>query len=97
MRLADGEHVPADGGAGPQRALHGWPDPAARAAGPIVRRLRGWRYGLGTFKVDYALAGPAPRTASDARDAAVVRVVRSNCCSRSSKRPQPAGSPSNPR
>ena len=31
----------------------------------LMRRLEHWRYGLGTFKVDYALSGPVP--SGDAR------------------------------
>jgi phytoene dehydrogenase-like protein len=42
--------------------------------GRLTRRLADWRYGLGTFKVDYALAGPVPWTAPEARQAAVVHV-----------------------
>jgi phytoene dehydrogenase-like protein len=40
----------------------------------LLRRLRGWRYGLGTFKVDWALSGPVPWSAPEAREAAVVHV-----------------------
>jgi phytoene dehydrogenase-like protein len=41
----------------------------------LARRLAGWRYGLGTFKLDLALSGPVPWTATQARDAAVVHVA----------------------
>jgi phytoene dehydrogenase-like protein len=56
---------------------------AARAAellpvdalpGRLIRRLRDWRYGLGTFKVDYALSGPVPWTSAETREAGVVHV-----------------------
>ena len=40
----------------------------------LLLRLRRWRYGLGTFKVDWALAGPVPWTAREPRQAAVVHV-----------------------
>lgn len=40
----------------------------------LLRRLRRWRYGLGTFKVDWALSGPVPWTAREPREAAVVHV-----------------------
>ena len=40
----------------------------------VERRLRRWRYGLGTVKLDYALAGPVPWTGVQARAAAVVHV-----------------------
>jgi phytoene dehydrogenase-like protein len=41
----------------------------------LARRLGGWRYGLGTFKLDLALAGPVPWTAEEPRQAAVVHVA----------------------
>jgi phytoene dehydrogenase-like protein len=41
----------------------------------LARRLAGWRYGLGTFKLDLALAGPVPWTAAEPRQAAVVHVA----------------------
>ncbi len=41
---------------------------------PVARELRRWRYGLGTFKVDFALSGPAPWASAEARQAAVVHV-----------------------
>lgn len=41
----------------------------------LVRRLSDWRYGIGVFKVDYALAGPVPWLSADARAAGVVHVV----------------------
>jgi phytoene dehydrogenase-like protein len=40
----------------------------------LLRRLRIWRYSTAAFKVDYALARPAPWTATEARAAAVVHV-----------------------
>lgn len=40
----------------------------------VERRLTGWRYGLGTLKLDYALAGPVPWNGPSARRAGVVHV-----------------------
>jgi phytoene dehydrogenase-like protein len=40
----------------------------------IMRRLEGWRYGLGTFKLDWALSEPVAWTAQLARQAGVVHV-----------------------
>jgi phytoene dehydrogenase-like protein len=48
--------------------------PADALPGRLMRRLEDWRYGLGTFKVDYALAGPVPWTSPEAREAGVVHV-----------------------
>ena len=54
--------------------------PLLRMLGPgaLPRRLedelRRWRYGLGTFKVDFALSGPVPWNSEEARRAAVVHV-----------------------
>ena len=40
----------------------------------LDEELRRWRYGLGTFKVDFALSGPVPWSSEAARQAAVVHV-----------------------
>jgi phytoene dehydrogenase-like protein len=40
--------------------------------GRVVRRMKSFPYGWGTFKVDWALAGPVPWSAGEARQAAVV-------------------------
>ena len=54
--------------------------PLLRMLGPgaLPRRvdgeLRRWRYGVGTFKLDFALSGPVPWSSEDARRAAVVHV-----------------------
>ena len=42
--------------------------------GRLERRLRGWRYGLGTLKLDYALSAPVPWRSPNARSAGVVHV-----------------------
>jgi phytoene dehydrogenase-like protein len=48
--------------------------PDAALPGRLMRRLRRWRYGLGTFKVDWALSGPTPWAAREAHGAAVVHL-----------------------
>ena len=75
VRLASGERLPADAvvasvSAGVLSRL--LPQDALPAR--VERRLRHWRYGLGTFKLDLALSGPVPWTAAEARAAAVVHV-----------------------
>src|SRR5262249_30170055 len=46
--------------------------PARHVPGWVRDSLRRFRYGWGTFKMDWALAGPVPWTATDARRSAVV-------------------------
>ena len=75
VRLAGGDGVAASAvvlalSARPAVAL--LPDGAL--PGRLMRRLRGWRYGVGTFKVDYALSGQVPWASEEARRAAVVHV-----------------------
>jgi phytoene dehydrogenase-like protein len=59
-------------------ALH--PELVVRLAGPesfpdrAIRQIRGYRRGLGTFKVDWALDGQVPWAAEECRHAAVVHV-----------------------
>jgi phytoene dehydrogenase-like protein len=75
VRLAGGEELPAAAvvlAVSAHRMAAVLPPDAL--PGRLMTRLRGWRYGLGTFKVDYALAGPLPWTARDAREAAVVHL-----------------------
>jgi phytoene dehydrogenase-like protein len=48
--------------------------PPDALAARLMRRLTHWRYGLGTFKVDFALTGPVPWTSPDARRAGVVHL-----------------------
>jgi phytoene dehydrogenase-like protein len=45
---------------------------ASHLPGRVVRRMRSFCHGWGTFKVDWALDGPVPWTAAEAREAAVV-------------------------
>src|SRR5829696_4582042 len=73
--LGDGEVLPAEAvvasvSVGP--LLRMLPEGALPA--PVTRELRRWRYGLGTFKVDFALSEPVPWAAAEARRAAVVHV-----------------------
>lgn len=49
------------------------PHAAARIAG-LGRAFDGYRYGAGVFKVDYALDGPVPWTAEEARRAGTVQI-----------------------
>src|SRR6185436_3059157 len=48
--------------------------PPGALPGTVHRRLATWRYGTGAFKVDYALSGPVPWTADEARSTGVVHV-----------------------
>ncbi|HEY4094250.1 MAG TPA: NAD(P)/FAD-dependent oxidoreductase [Baekduia sp.] len=78
VRLTSGEEIGADAVVSTVSAL-----PLSRMLEPGVlpgrleRRLRSWRYGTGAFKVDYALSGPVPWAAAEAREAAVVHVAGS--------------------
>ncbi|HEV7751264.1 MAG TPA: NAD(P)/FAD-dependent oxidoreductase [Baekduia sp.] len=76
VRLADGEEVAADAVVTTVSAqpLFRMLEPGA-LPGRLQRRLRLWRYGTGPFKLDYALSGPLPWTAPEARSAAVVHVA----------------------
>jgi phytoene dehydrogenase-like protein len=75
VRLSDGEMIEAAG-------VIATTSPASLLAllppgslpGRLERRLRGWRYGLGTLKLDYALAAAMPWRTPQARGAAVVHV-----------------------
>ncbi|MGZ4201195.1 MAG: phytoene desaturase family protein [Thermoleophilaceae bacterium] len=75
VRLAGGERIEADAvvctlSPGPLSELL----PPGALPGRVERRLRGWRYGLGTLKLDYALSGPAPWRGELARQAGVVHI-----------------------
>lgn len=48
--------------------------PDGALPGRLERRLRRWRYGLGTFKLDLALDGPVPWASEEARSAGVVQL-----------------------
>jgi phytoene dehydrogenase-like protein len=48
--------------------------PAGALSDRLARRLRDWRYGFGTFKLDYALSAPVPWSSEVARQAGVVHV-----------------------
>jgi phytoene dehydrogenase-like protein len=75
VRLATGERIVAAAvicttSAGPLTAIL----PGGALPGRVERRLRAWRYGLGTVKIDYALSGPVPWRAPLARRAGVVHI-----------------------
>jgi phytoene dehydrogenase-like protein len=76
--LAGGDYLEADvivAGVSVEPLLHMLPSGVLPA--PLERDLRRWRYGLGTFKVDFALSAPVPWTHTDARRSAVVHVAGS--------------------
>jgi phytoene dehydrogenase-like protein len=76
VRLAGGDEVPAEAVVSTVTAgLLGRLLPTGALPGRLQRRLRIWRYGTAPFKVDYALAGPVPWTAPEARSSAVVHVA----------------------
>lgn len=75
VRLADGDGLDADAvvttvSARPLARL--LPDGALPKR--PMNRLRSWRYGVGTFKADFALDGPVPWANADARQAGVVQL-----------------------
>ena len=75
VRLADGEALDADVVV---TTVSGRPLAAMLPEGALpshpMKRLRSWRYGVGTFKVDFALDGPVPWANADARNAGVVQL-----------------------
>jgi phytoene dehydrogenase-like protein len=76
VRLRGGEQVPAQAvvaTVGPRPLLALLPPGAFDRL--LERRLRRWRYGLGTFKLDLALAGPVPWTNAEAGQAGVVHLA----------------------
>jgi phytoene dehydrogenase-like protein len=76
VRLADGEEVAADAVVSTVTAgvlVRLLPDGVL--SDRVQRRLRTWRYGTGPFKLDYALSGPVPWSAAEARASAVVHVA----------------------
>ena len=75
VRLASGEGLHADAvvttmSARPLAALL----PEGALPGRGIDRLRSWRYGVGTCKVDFALDAPVPWASADARRAGVVHL-----------------------
>jgi phytoene dehydrogenase-like protein len=75
VRLRGGERVAVDRvvatvSPAPLRQLLG----SKALPGRVDRRLRSWRYGLGTAKLDWALSDPVPWSSSEARQAGVVHV-----------------------
>jgi phytoene dehydrogenase-like protein len=73
--LADGTHLAADAviaGVSVAPLMRMLPPGALPTR--VDRELRRWRYGLGTFKLDFALSGPAPWSSEEARRAAVVHL-----------------------
>jgi phytoene dehydrogenase-like protein len=75
VRLATGERVDADVvvatvGVAPLLRLL----PPGAFPERLTRELRRWRYGLGTFKVDYALSAPVPWQQADLRAAGAIHV-----------------------
>jgi phytoene dehydrogenase-like protein len=75
VRLSDGESIATSGviaTTSPAVLLELLPPDTL--PGRVERRLRRWRYGLGTLKLDYALSAPLPWRSPHARTAAVVHV-----------------------
>jgi phytoene dehydrogenase-like protein len=75
VALADGSVLAADAvvagvSVGPLTRML----PAGALPAAVTRELRRWRYGLATFKVDFALSNPVPWRSEEARRAAVVHV-----------------------
>ncbi len=80
VALDSGEELPArvavvaDTGA-PALYLRMLPDGCVPSR--LIRRMRRYPYGWGTFKVDWALSGPVPFVSAPCRDAAVVHAGES--------------------
>ncbi|MBV9334558.1 MAG: NAD(P)/FAD-dependent oxidoreductase [Solirubrobacterales bacterium] len=75
VRLAGGQRIAVDAAVctvSPGLLVSMAPERAFPAR--VERRLRRWRYGLGTVKLDYALSGPVPWPGPRAREAGVVHV-----------------------
>jgi phytoene dehydrogenase-like protein len=76
VRLRDGAEIAAEAVVSTVSAL-----PLVRMLPPgalpgrLEHRLRVWRYATGPFKLDYALSGPVPWAADEARRSAVVHVA----------------------
>jgi phytoene dehydrogenase-like protein len=75
IRLAGGERIEADAVIVTTSA-HPFVDLLPPTALPrrVESRLRHWRHDMGTFKVDFALAGPVPWAAEECRRAGAIHV-----------------------
>ena len=75
VRLTSGEEVGTDAVAATVSAgVLGRMLPDDALPDRLMHRLRRWRYGAGTFKLDLELDGPVPWTSEDSRQASVVHV-----------------------
>ncbi|TVL91129.1 NAD(P)/FAD-dependent oxidoreductase [Streptomyces sp. SAJ15] len=77
VRTADGETVPARRAvlaAVSAPTLYGRLVSAGHLPGQVLRDLRRFHWDFATFKVDWALSGPVPWTAPEARDAGTVHL-----------------------
>ncbi|WFB05815.1 NAD(P)/FAD-dependent oxidoreductase [Streptomyces sp. LX-29] len=77
VRTADGETVPARRAvlaAVSAPTLYGRLVAAGHLPGQVLRDLRRFHWDFATFKVDWALSGPVPWTAPEARDAGTVHL-----------------------
>ncbi len=76
VRLDSGEEVGADAVVATVSAgVLGRMLPDDALPDRLTRRLRRWRYGVGTFKLDLELGDPAPWASEECREAAVVHVA----------------------
>ena len=75
VRTQGGDEIPAGravlADVGPPALVHRLLEDCPAAAA-LRRRMRRFRYGWGTFKMDWALSGPVPWTAPEARESAVI-------------------------
>ena len=75
VRTADGDEIPVGravlADVGPPALFHRLLEECPAGAG-MRRRMRHFRYGWGTFKMDWALSGPVPWASAEARESAVV-------------------------
>ena len=75
VRLHGGERLPVDAvlaTVSPRVLLRMLPP--SSLPGRVERRLQGWRYEMGTLKLDWALSAPVPWRSGAAREAGVVHV-----------------------
>ena len=75
VRTHDGDEIPVSravlADVGPPALFHRLLEECPAAAG-MRRRMRRFRYGWGTFKMDWALSGPVPWRSAEARESAVI-------------------------